>query len=358
VELGFPAWCNKENLYIDYDLNNSGLWTNVSTDNGATILLSGLSRGSYSLRIRKINGFGPNNYSYSDLHFRLNTPWQQQWWFYASLAIVAFGIGSLYVQFRTRQYAIQQRKLEQQVFEKTRELQLKNEILEKNDTIKTRLISIISHDIITPLKFLTVAGRNLLEKKRLMSEEMQNETIGEITNTSQDLQLLSTNILNWIKYQNENRRLLKEKFNLHELVNQVSGVLNSMAKQKQLRLVNEVDQELILYQFAEPLRILIYNLASNEINFSEKGNVIVSARQAIDHVIISVQDEGIGMTPAQIQNILGEHATMLSARIDSRKGHGLGYLIIKDLLKMIDAEITINSEKEKGTIVFLSVPST
>ena len=71
----------------------------------------------------------------------------------------------------------------------------KIELLEKSDTIKTRLISIISHDIITPLKFLTVAGKNLLQKKQMMSEEMQNETISEITNTSQDLQLLSTNIL-------------------------------------------------------------------------------------------------------------------------------------------------------------------
>ena len=45
-----------------------------------------------------------------------------------------------------------------------------------------------------------------------MSEEMQNEAIGEITNTSQDLQLLSTNILNWIKYQNENRPVTERKF--------------------------------------------------------------------------------------------------------------------------------------------------
>ncbi len=47
-----------------------------------------------------------------------------------------------------------------------------------------------------------------------MSDELQQETIQEITNTSQELQLLSTNILNWIKYQNENRRQAKENFNL------------------------------------------------------------------------------------------------------------------------------------------------
>src|SRR6476660_897553 len=207
------------------------------------IRLYGLDPGDYNLRIRKINGFGSGNYSYNEFHFHIKTPWYQQWWFIILIALLAVGIGRLYIKLRTRQYAIQQRRLELQVFETTKELQQKNELLEKSDTIKTRLISIISHDIITPLKFLTVAGKNLSQKKQMMSEEMQNETISEITNTSQDLQLLSTNILNWIKYQNENRRLVKEYFNVCDLVDSVLGVLKSMARQQGLKLENHVDKE-------------------------------------------------------------------------------------------------------------------
>jgi signal transduction histidine kinase len=357
IQLGFSAWCNKENLYIDYDLNNSGHWKPVNINNEAIIRLLGLEPGDYNLRIRKMNGFGSANYSYNEFHFHIKTPWYQQWWFIVLIALLAVGIGRLYIKLRTRQYALQQRKLEKQVFEKTKELQQKNELLEKNDTIKTRLISIISHDIITPLKFLTVAGKNLLQKKQMMSEEMQNETISEITNTSQELQLLSTNILNWIKYQNENRRLVKETFNVHELINQVLGVLASLAKQKQLHLSNEVDKELALFQYAEPLRILIYNLVANAINFSDKGSIVISNRQEPGNLIISVKDEGTGMTTEQVNNIMGDQVVITSARLDSRKGHGLGYLIIKDLIKMIGAEIVINSEKGKGTIVSIRIPS-
>jgi len=357
IQLGFSAWCNKENLYIDYDLNNSGKWRTVNVDHEAVIRLYSLPHGNYNLRIRKMNGFGPGNYSYNEFHFHINTPWYQRWWFYVLAALLTIGLGSLYSRLRTRQYAIQQRRLELQVFEKTKELQQKNELLEKSDTIKTRLISIISHDIITPLKFLTVAGKNLLQKKQMMSEEMQNETISEITNTSQDLQLLSTNILNWIKYQNENRRMVKEYFNLHELVNQVLGVLHSLAKQKQLHLANEVDKELTLYQYPEPLRILIYNLVSNAINFSEKGNIIINSWQRQGYLIVSVKDEGVGMTAEQVDNLMGDQVVITAARVDSRKGHGLGYLIIKDLIKMIGGEIVINSKKGKGTNVSITIPS-
>jgi K+-sensing histidine kinase KdpD len=244
------------------------------------------------------------------------------------------------------------------VAEKTSELQQQNEILEKNNSIKTRLISIISHDIVTPLKFVTVAGKNLIEKRKLMSEELQQETIQEITNTSQELQLLSTNILNWIKYQNENRRLAKENFNLHEMTNQVLGVLYSLAKQKNLFLVNAVEKDLEVYQYFEPLKILVYNLITNAINFSEKGRIIIAAQPAADKLSISVTDEGVGMTAEQIKNIMADQFIVSSANIDNRKGNGLGYLIIKDLVKMMNASLHITSEKGKGTTVSIEMSIT
>jgi len=210
--LGFSAWCNKENIYIEYKLSTDKEWRVAHNDNSTAIQFSNLASGNYTLYIRKLNGFGVNNYSYKEFRFTVPTPWHQQWWFYLLSMLAVFGLVLLYLGYRTRRYRMQQLKLEEQVAEKTKELQQQNEVLEKNNTIKTRLISIISHDIVTPLKFLTVAGKNLLEKRKMMPEDLQQETIQEITNTSQELQLLSTNILNWIKYQNENRRMLKENF--------------------------------------------------------------------------------------------------------------------------------------------------
>jgi len=190
-----------------------------------------------------------------------------------------------------------------------------------------------------------------------MPEDLQLETIREMTNTAQELQLLSTNILNWIKYQNENRRLVKEPFNLHESVNQVMGILNSLAKQKNLVLENRVPDALQIYQYFEPLKILVYNLLTNAINFSEKGSIRVLAEQRGDQVILCVQDEGVGMTADQIKNIMADQFIISSANIDNRKGNGLGYLIIKDLVKLMGATLHIESEKNKGTQIFIHLPS-
>ena len=356
IRPGFTAWCNKENIYLDYQLNDTLVWKRVNTDANTQILFTNLPAGKYTLRLRKLNGFGINNYSYKEIRFTIARPWYNTWWFYLLCIFALISFVFLFGKLRTHQFEIRQKKLEAQVAEKTKELQQKNEVLEKNNTIKTRLISIISHDIVTPLKFLTVAGKNLLEKRAVMSEALQEETIKEMTGTSQELQLLSTNILNWIKYQNENRRLAKEQFNVHDMVNHVFGLLQSLAKQKHLQLKNEVPPEQLLYQYLEPLRILIYNLVSNAINFSEKGAVTISCSSAGETLTITVTDEGVGMTAEQIQNIMADQFIISSANIDNRKGNGLGYLIIKDLLKMMGASFTIKSRKEYGSAISVIIP--
>jgi uncharacterized membrane-anchored protein YhcB (DUF1043 family) len=194
---GFSAWCNKENIYLDYQLNDTTNWKPINTDNETFIRLASLPSGKYVLRIRKINGFGKNNYSYKTIEFTIATPWYKQWWFYVLMVATVLGLFILFYQVRVNQLKINQAKLEKQVTEKTEELQQKNNKLEKSNSINNRLISIISHDIITPLKFLNVAGKNLLEKKQLMTEELKDETIKEITTTSKELQLLICRI--WLR---------------------------------------------------------------------------------------------------------------------------------------------------------------
>lgn len=140
------------------------------------------------------------------------------------------------------------------------------------------------------------------------------------------------------------------------MVKQIFSILNSMALQKKLNLVNQVNPEINVTQHFEPLKILIYNLVTNAIHFSEKGNIIIDTIIMNDKVIVSVQDEGTGVTPDQVKNILADQFIISSANVDNKKGNGLGYLIIKDLLKMMNAKLSIESEKGKDTKVFVELP--
>jgi signal transduction histidine kinase len=130
-----------------------------------------------------------------------------------------------------------------------------------------------------------------------------------------------------------------------------------MARDKRIRLVNAVDEELMPYQFIEPVKIVLYNLILNGINFTQEGHILVSSTVTPEGISLVIEDTGVGMTQDQINNIMADHFIISSANVDNRKGNGLGYLIIKDLLKIIRGNLSIKSEKGKGTRVTVRIPA-
>ncbi len=237
------------------------------------------------------------------------------------------------------------------------EIHQKNVILEKNNLIQTRLISIISHDIISPLRFIYLASNNLLKEGDRTPPEMREEIMAEISHTAKELELLSTNITNWIKYQNENRRLIKEQFDLHQMAGQIFSIFQGLARQKNIVFRNEVNTGVVLYQYMEPIKIVLYNLILNALNFTEEGSITISGGNTKKGILLKVKDEGEGMTEEQIENVMGELYIVSSANVDNRKGNGLGYLIIKDMLKLVNAKFVIKSKKGQGTQVTIFLPA-
>jgi signal transduction histidine kinase len=358
IKLSYAAWSNRENIYIYYRLRPTDPWKEVSYSNPSLIEINNIEPGEYELQIRKLNGFGADNNSLLTVPFYIKTPWYNKWWFYGSCALALYGMIILYLSIRTRQLQRSEKKLKALVEEKTIELTTQNQTLEKNNLITSRLISIISHDIVTPLKFIQVAGKNLLNKKEKLPEDLKQETLTEITNTAQELQNLSTNILNWIRFQRKNRLLQRVNFSPYEVGEQVIRILRPSAKIKNLRLQNNIEATLIIHQYAEPFRILLHNLLSNAINFSEKGIIAISVIEQADRLQLKVTDQGVGMTSDQIENILNEDLIISSATVDNRKGHGLGYQIIKDLSGLIEATLEIESQKGKGTTILINFNKT
>lgn len=357
ITFALNAWCRKENLYIDYKMNDDK-WLPVEVTAGQPkISFSNMGYGTYILQIRKMNGFGVNNYSYTNISFTIATPFYQQWWFRIICLLALAGIGYLIFKWRLRQYAASNKKLERLVEQKTMDLNLKNIQLEKNNRIKLRLISIINHDIMTPLKFMHYAGKALVENKENIKAEDQFETISEITQTAKDMEQLSSQILNWIIYHNPDHHMQKEEFDLHQLVEMVLRVLHFSAKAKNTKLQNDIPVNFTLHQYLEPMRVMIYNIVLNSLNFTRNGIISVYCNHDENKIILHIKDTGVGMTDEQVANLLSEERIIASVNIDNKKGTGLGYLIIKDLLNMMEGTLFIKSTKDYGTTVSVSLPS-
>ena len=125
------------------------------------------------------------------------------------------------------------------------------------------------------------------------------------------------------------------------------GIFKSMAKQKQLRLINEVEEERTVYQYIGSRQGRIVQSRAERINFTSEGFIRVSSSRVADGVALIIEDTGVGMTQEQINNIMADHFIISSANVDNRKGNGLGYLIIKDLLKIIRGSLVILKRKRQ-----------
>jgi signal transduction histidine kinase len=82
---------------------------------------------------------------------------------------------------------------------------------------------------------------------------------------------------------------------------------------------------------------------------------VIGAEKENDLLKIWLKDDGVGMTPDQIQRLTADEIIITAANADKRKGHGLGYLIIKDLLKMTGGSLNIESEKGIGTTITIII---
>lgn len=356
IGLALNAWCKKENLYLDYKLNNDEWQQAEMAFNAPKINFSNLKYGNYMVTVRKMNGFGINNYSYATISFTIATPFYHQWWFRVLGVLILAGIAYLIFKMRLRQYEARQKKLEWLIEQKTMDLNLKNLQLEKNDLIKTRLISVINHDIITPLKFMHYSGKALMDNKENIGEAQQDETIADITQTAKDMEQLSSQILNWIIYQNPNRQMQKEEFDLHQLAEMVLRVLQFQAKQKNTNLKNLVPPNFVACQYLEPMRVMMYNLVMNSLNFTKDGTITILCSEHSRLITLQVNDTGVGMTREQIDNIISDERIIASVNVDNKKGTGLGYVIIKDLLELMEGSLSISSTKNTGTQISVIFP--
>ncbi|WP_207632441.1 sensor histidine kinase [Foetidibacter luteolus] len=227
--------------------------------------------------------------------------------------------------------------------------------LEQDYQLKNRLISIIGHDIITPLKFLNRVAGTLFKRQQQMSRAEVDETLQLIMDSSGNLHSMASNMLKWIKHHDKNMQFIAAAFELKDLVKSVLANAAPMAETKKLPLVNKVPENTVLVQYQELLQTLLVQLVTNSIKYSERGLIQVRAEVTEKVVALTVTDEGIGIPESMIQDLLQSNRNVVS-ETHELKGQGFGFLIIKDMLKIMQGNISISSRLNEGTSITISIP--
>lgn len=349
---------------IEYRLEgHSQFWSTLDYDKQNFIEFQNLNSGEYLLEIRALSVFDRTQLEVQTLAIYIEHPWYKTALFKLFMVIaftlLVWGISAW------RNYYLQVRN---QVLQKTVDIQLQEinlqkekleaqlEKLERNYAMKNRLISMIGHDIITPLRFMSNAGNKLLQYKDSISKETYNDVIKTMVETGNNLKDMSTNMLNWIKHHSQGASFDPGAVDLYETIQQAVANVAPMAKFRSIAIQNDCEKNVQLVQYAEPIKNMLFQLLSNSIKYCNDCTIHVSSKILDQRLQLFVKDEGPGMTEAQVEHLVGSKRSGTFTSTHENKGHGFGYLIIKDMLVIVKGTMEIQSERGNGTLVILTMP--
>lgn len=220
------------------------------------------------------------------------------------------------------------------------------------ETLRNDFIANVSHEFKTPLS--TIEGYvTLLQSEDLTSEQKQNY-ITIIMSSTRQLSNLTSNILKISKLENQERILDKSWFSLDEQIRQSLLLLESKWAEKDINL--ELELSSISFYGNEELMMQVFiNLIDNAIKFTpKKGQIQINAYQTPEEVIISISDNGMGISNEDRLHIFEKFYQSDKARLS--EGNGLGLTLVKHIMDLFGGKIKVNSEDGMGTTFLLSFP--
>jgi signal transduction histidine kinase len=259
---------------------------------------------------------------------------------------LAIGIAVLVAFFAT--LSIAQDYLRQKEIEK---------ILRQLNEDKTRLFSILGHDLRLPLSGINAVIYLLKNHLNALSEAELKESISLLDQAAVNYSNLLEDLLTWSRLQMDKIQTNPQPWNIPELTQEVASLFGESLHQKKISLSNEIPAELVL-TVDRPMFLTVFrNLISNAIKFTRSGgNIVLSYRKEKDWDTLAVSDNGTGMSPALMKTLFTPSSISM-AGTDNEAGTGLGLSICKEFLSKEDCLIRVESEEGKGSVFTIMIPS-
>ena len=234
-----------------------------------------------------------------------------------------------------------------------RVLNEKNDQLEQLNATQNRLMAIISHDLKAPLSAFYSITHSLKTKFDKIERKEIDNYFSRMLNSAVALKLQLENMLNWAINQSREISVNKSSFNLSVLSYKVVMILQEFASEKSIKIENNIADNIVFETDGRLLSIVLNNLISNAVKYSEANSTVtLNAKTGDKSIIISVEDKGVGISEEGVKNLFERnHNTPKSKNSET----GLGLIVSKDIVTKLNGKIWAKSKPGEGTTVFIEL---
>lgn len=227
--------------------------------------------------------------------------------------------------------------------------------IETLENRRRQFMADVSHELRTPLTTI----RGIIEgmNNDMISEEEKEKGLGLASNEARRLIRLVNENLDYEKIRSNQIELRKQDIQLVELFEIIKDQLEDTAAERNNEILITAGPDVMLHADYDRLTQILINITKNSIQFTENGKISLRGYTSENQVVIEIEDTGIGIDPADIEQIWSRFYKAILSRTTNPYGEfGLGLSIVKQLVTMHDGTIGVTSEQGQGTKFTITLP--
>lgn len=253
----------------------------------------------------------------------------------------------------TQDRILQQQKLISELQQHNDQLKISKENLHLSISEKDRFISILIHDLRSPLRYLYKNTAYLFRNWKRDSHAELDDLITEINNSTKQIHFLTEEMMQWISTQDHAYGVQIKEYLLPELIRELEALYKENILHHGNTLQLDIPPRMKVNTDKLLLKTILRNLIDNANKNTDDGTIRIEARQAYQKVVITVSDSGVGVSPSLLRDINRYFST-------SEPMPGLntqfGHEIIRDFARLLKATVFYETPESGGLRVSLTLP--
>ncbi len=352
IYVDIPYYYSTENIALQAKLENSDdeQWKTLPDNRMYT--LSDIAPGNYTLVFRYLTS-ARGTFAYKKIPVMITPLFYQTLLFKALVIAFMILIIAWLIHLRTRFLRNTNRKLEEDLSHRDHELKLtsadlettKNRLKTESD-YKQQLVQSISHDITTPVKFITLLSEKIAKTD---DQKLQKKYFDSIYKSSEQLYKFTQGLKKYSELYAE-EMIYGEKYALTELIEEKKTLFQEIALMRGVHLFTDCPPAIETCINRSMLGIVLHNLIDNAVKYTVNGTINITAENSGNKITITVSDTGKGMAEDQILY----YSKLAKSDCDNDmmlRNYGLGLHMVIQLIKKIKAVIRFENNSPYGTLI-------